>query len=890
MIAQFACVYIKREFVQNDEGLSREGFDSMRDQLFGFVDFSRPQAYLQSLAFLIVKVYAKLEQFENLLEKTGEWGQHKEAKARSFAMSLIEVLADVHLPVELFKKYIQQFATIFQNGLNDATTEVKVSTLKATSSFLTSLQEKGDVKEFAPIIQPMIETIITAMKEDETIGRKSLESMIQLSEFHPHLFETYITQIITIVAQIMNTPEFEADTRSIASEFVCSIADSYPALLRKTDGVKSEFFPALFKMMCECELAEDDEQVEWSNRIEADELSKTDVHSCAKLSLARFAKSIGEKTTIAATTELLKASIVDGNWKVRHAGYFFLGYLAEACKTSFAENLDEIMRMAASGCVDPHPRVKYAGLTCLGLMLQEQAPKAQKKFHAEILPQLMTIMDQDELFKIKATATSAAINFVRELITVDENNIEEMKKDKGTLGPYISQLMQICGKLLEASLDNPYTPLQEEVLALVSCIAQLIEGDFADYYASFMPGLKHILQNTGNETSAKRDLKANTIQCIGFLMEAVKERASEFSEDAKTVTDAFVSLLAPGVLSEDDPQILSITNALTQVSCVLQEEFLPFMPAIMEKLLKDAQGDVDFKLEDADIEALTQQSDNSAAGVTSITLAMKGLEGQKKLSLNTNALENKINAVHVIKELARNLGKNFFNFVDQTWNVLRELFEYRYSKAVRDAVRECCANMITCCPDEATMSALFNAFYPAFKGYSAHLCNKGEAVELVEILNGLLHCIRPFKTGSYLELPEVQVFTEFLGKCSALCQAEKEVRKKNFEEDKPTLDEEDYAEFEEIIDDIEKLNTNVMEISGEFMKHYKEPVTEMIKTHLVPHFAILLNKADAIEPEIIDACCFFIDVLENLSMDIFNELYLDVTKKFFELFDAKRQE
>ena len=188
------------------------------------------------------------------------------------------------------------------------------------------------------------------------------------------------------------------------------------------------------------------------------------------------------------------------------------------------------------------------------------------------------------------------------------------------------------------------------------------------------------------------------------------------------------------------------------------------------------------------------------------------------------------------------------------------------------------------------MGALFNAFYPSFKGYAQILLNKGESIELVEVMNGLLHCIRPFNSSAYLDVAEVESFIELLGKCTVLCDSEKVSRKALFEEDKPSLDEEDYAEFEDIIDDIEKLNTNVMEISGEFMKHFKEPITASVKTHLVPHFAQLLNKVDPIDAEIIDACCFFIDVLENLSMEIFGELYLEVTKKFFELFDAKRQE
>jgi len=168
--AQFACVYIKKAFVTDDKGISREGFESIREQLFEFVDFNKSGAFMQSLGYLIVRVYAKLEKFEELMNKTVEWSTNEEPLARSFAMYLVEVLADVHLPIELFKKYIKEFANIFVSGLNDSDVRVKVSTLKATSSFLTSLEEKEDVKEFAPIVEPMINTIIDALQHDETIG------------------------------------------------------------------------------------------------------------------------------------------------------------------------------------------------------------------------------------------------------------------------------------------------------------------------------------------------------------------------------------------------------------------------------------------------------------------------------------------------------------------------------------------------------------------------------------------------------------------------------------------------------------------------------------------------------------------------------------------------
>ena len=77
-------------------------------------------------------------------------------------------------------------------------------------------------------------------------------------------------------------------------------------------------------------------------------------------------------------------------------------------------------------------------------------------------------------------------------------------------------------------------------------------------------------------------------------------------------------------------------------------------------------ADVDFKLEDNEIANLSSPTPTDS-GVTSITVQMKGVEGNKKLSLNTNALEAKINSVQVIKELVKNLGTTFYEYIEPTW-------------------------------------------------------------------------------------------------------------------------------------------------------------------------------------------------------------------------------
>jgi hypothetical protein len=50
--------------------------------------------------------------------------------------------------------------------------------------------------------------------------------------------------------------------------------------------------------------------------------------------------------------------------------------VSDTCAETYKKSLEEIMRMSASGLLDPHPRVRYEALTSLGLLLTEFAPEA----------------------------------------------------------------------------------------------------------------------------------------------------------------------------------------------------------------------------------------------------------------------------------------------------------------------------------------------------------------------------------------------------------------------------------------------------------------------------------------------------------------------------------
>ena len=65
---------------------------------------------------------------------------------------------------------------------------------------------------------------------------------------------------------------------------------------------------------------------------------------------------------------------------------------------------------------------------------------------------------------------------------------------------YSEQLVEAIKTMFQLSLQTSYQPLQEETLVLLSCLASTLSETFAQHYATFMPGLRQILETAPSET------------------------------------------------------------------------------------------------------------------------------------------------------------------------------------------------------------------------------------------------------------------------------------------------------------------------------------------------------------------------------------------------------
>ena len=65
---------------------------------------------------------------------------------------------------------------------------------------------------------------------------------------------------------------------------------------------------------------------------------------------------------------------------------------------------------------------------------------------------------------------------------------------------YSEQLVEAIKTMFQLSLTSNYQPLQEETLVLLSSMASTLSSLFSSHYATFMPGLRQILDTTPSET------------------------------------------------------------------------------------------------------------------------------------------------------------------------------------------------------------------------------------------------------------------------------------------------------------------------------------------------------------------------------------------------------
>lgn len=522
-----------------------------------------------------------------VLEKGAQWNEllpfmfnATKSEDESQRESAISIFSDLAGSIgDKLRPYFNVLKDVLAAGLNDKSLRVRLASLDASANFLHALNEPHERATFQQLTPLMLGTIGSALNEkNEEDARGAVEIFVELAEIDPTFLRPHLAMTINAMLQISTHTGLEDETKNLALEFLVTLAENKPSMIRKYPKFLESVLPIVLNMMTQL----DEDIIDWNNTKEEEDddidISNSDI---GEESLDRLAISLGGKLMVPALFSLLPSMLSNSDWRYRHTGLMSLSIIGEGCHKLLNPNLPDVIKNILPFFNDSHPRVRWAACNTVGQMSTDFGPEFQTLFHSSVVPALISVMDDKDNPRVQSHAASAIINFCEHC-------------QPSLLAPYLDALLS---KLLSL-LQTGKTIVQEQAITAIAAIADCAEAYFGKYYDTFMPLLKTVLMNAPL-TKEYRLLRGKAMECISLIGVAVGK--DKFLQDAKDVMELMMKTQTT-TLDNDDPQVSFLLQSWARICRCLGQDFVPYLPAVMPPLLASAKIAPDVKVSELDEE------------------------------------------------------------------------------------------------------------------------------------------------------------------------------------------------------------------------------------------------------------------------------------------------
>ncbi|KAJ3099290.1 hypothetical protein HDU96_010749 [Phlyctochytrium bullatum] len=572
----------------------------------------------------------------------------------------------------------QEASAIIRGHLNDNSASVKVAAVKAAVTLFRIVGESADpdaIMAFQGMI-PQLLNAVASITSDEMQLRDGLSALIDMSE-HARLFRQELPQMVTFLTGIMKTEDFDPTVRQLALELLLCLAEARPPMVRKCTPFAATLIPLLLEWMASIE----DSPV-WHNTdsLLNDDEDGDEFHIVAEQAMDRISLSLGNLFAISSLTQkggrsvlpitfnILPSMLGNSSWSQRHAGLMAISVIAEGCKDVMIEKLSDIVELVLPYLRDEHPRVRYAACNAIGQMCTDFAPMMQDQFCAQILQNLIPVMDDTSSPRVQAHCAAALVNLA-----------EDVQKEQ--IQPF---LHDVFGRLVNL-LGSNKTYVQEQAITTIATIADSAEEYFREFYSQIMPLLMSIVKEASDKSH--RLLRSKAIECVSLIALAVKK------ETFAPHTQEFLEILLAIQRMEkdpDDPITSYLLVAWARMCKVIGDEFIPYLEIVIPPLLEAAGVKPDVAI--LDVEESEEDYPEEEGWEFSV------IQGQK-IGIKTSALEDKHTAVEMLACYARDLRRHFHPFVKASLELCVSLLRFYFHDGVRHAAVSTLPLLFTCMID-----------------------------------------------------------------------------------------------------------------------------------------------------------------------------------------------
>ena len=540
--------------------------------------------------------------------------------------------------------------SMFIGGLQDQSPEVHFEALRAAVYYLSVAKKeiRNAMADLIPLIFQVIPpSLVNGGRENEVVD--AFGSIIELALLHPKMFSGVLPQAVAYLVTQMRNSELEDATRQICLEFLISLTEASPGMMRKCSEFATSVIPVCLEWMTEL-----DNSNEWYAGETMDDDDDSSNETAGEQAMDRLALYLGGKIVLPIAFQLIPSLLSSPEWQKRHAALRCVSAIGEGCLKLMEAELEKVVGLVVPYLRDPHPRVRHAACNAIGQMCTDFSPMIQNQFHAQILPSLISIMDDLQHVRVANYGAAALVNF-------SEGSTKE------TLAPYIET---IISKLM-VLLNTGKMFMQEQAVTTLATIADSAGIEFINFYPSIMPVIIQILRLENKREF--RSLKGKTLECGSLIILAVGKEI--FSPDSTLFIELLGSIQA-SITDEDDPQSSYLLSAWARVCKVMADDFAPYLNLVLPPLLKTAE------MKPAMFQVSSSEVDNFKPEDGWDVVQMND---DKSLVLKTSAIEDKCTAVEMLLCYAQQMGATFHPYVESILHLIGPMFDFALNESVRYA-------------------------------------------------------------------------------------------------------------------------------------------------------------------------------------------------------------
>eukprot|EP00298_Acanthocystis_sp_HF-20_P014614 c20843_g1_i1.p1 GENE.c20843_g1_i1~~c20843_g1_i1.p1 ORF type:complete len:1114 (+),score=510.20 c20843_g1_i1:83-3343(+) len=601
---------------------------------------------------IIAELTAKQDEDKNsILVQMVEWSKSDNQNLRLSSVLVLSQMCKEH--GEAIQNQAEWLLHAFEQNISHKQPELIPLRLAALDLFtniptIISKEQRPKWQNFLPLVIQMMSDMFHGNFQNEC--RQTLQILLSIVEEDSKglLLKPYLGQFVEAMAVIASQQNVDEGIRRLAVEFLLTVSANCPVFCRKLTNFTETLFQIAFQFMLDL----DDDLEEWNNEDPNDEDTMTEAYIFGEEAMDRMAVALRWKALKSSCTKLISQHLQNPDWKYRHSALMTISQVGEVIPV---EEINPVVGILLRCCADPHPRVRWAALHCIGQLSSDFGPHLQETFHGQVFPVLITCMNDPSNPRVQAHAASATINFVEHLETEQ-------------LVLYLEPVLNSLQGLIVS--QNRF--VKEQALPTLATVADIAEKEFSPYYATFMPQLRMILFNA--HQSNNQIMRAKAIECISLI--GVSVGSELFMNDAREVIQIMFQAQTQQTTVPGDENHSYMLSAWTRMCKCLKQDFIPYLNTAVPPLLETLKLD----------EVVTADYDSDS-------------DEPDQTNVNTGLLDDISTAVNMLFVYAVELEGGFMPWVEPVTKELIRCLTFIFLEDVRSTAALCLPELLVCVKD-----------------------------------------------------------------------------------------------------------------------------------------------------------------------------------------------